>query len=155
MSVADYNILKARPEQARQLSDIAFRSKAYWGYSKEFMEACREELTFSEDEIRSLTCYVLQTKPLIKGFYILEPINKHECELGAVFVEADAMGKGYGKALMNHAKKIAEELSFSKITIQSDPNAVGFYQSVGARVTGEKPSLSIPGRFLPSMEINL
>jgi hypothetical protein len=34
---------RARPNEAAVLSELALRSKAYWGYSDEFMEQCRAE----------------------------------------------------------------------------------------------------------------
>ena len=37
----------AKPEEADALSALAFRSKAYWGYGAEFLEACRSELTLT------------------------------------------------------------------------------------------------------------
>jgi hypothetical protein len=33
------------------LSDLCFRSKATWGYDKEFMEACRGELSFGPRDL--------------------------------------------------------------------------------------------------------
>jgi len=35
------------------LSNLAFRSKAHWGYSDEFMAACRDELTYSSEKIHA------------------------------------------------------------------------------------------------------
>ena len=46
-------IRAARSDEAGLLSEIAFRSKAYWGYSEEFMVSCREELTVTA-ELRSV-----------------------------------------------------------------------------------------------------
>jgi hypothetical protein len=34
------------------LSDLCFRSKAVWGYDKEFMEACRGELSFTPRDLQ-------------------------------------------------------------------------------------------------------
>ena len=34
----------AEPENAVALSDLSYRSKAQWGYSDEFMLACKNEL---------------------------------------------------------------------------------------------------------------
>ena len=47
------NIRSARVQEAKEISALAMRSKAYWGYSKEFMEACREELTVTPEHINS------------------------------------------------------------------------------------------------------
>jgi hypothetical protein len=33
---------EAEVEEARALGELAFRSKAYWGHCREFMEACRQ-----------------------------------------------------------------------------------------------------------------
>ena len=38
------------------------------------------------------------------------------------------------------------------IGLDADPHAVGFYEHMGAKVIGEAPSGSIPGRMLPRME---
>jgi hypothetical protein len=35
----------ARPEEATLLTGLCLRSKAVWGYSDEFMRACRSKLT--------------------------------------------------------------------------------------------------------------
>jgi len=44
------------------LSDLCFRSKAVWGYDKEFMEACRGELSFDlRDRAISFAVCRLQT----------------------------------------------------------------------------------------------
>ena len=52
-------IRRAKLNECEQLSDLAFHSKAYWGYSDEFMAACRAELIYSVDDIQSNTFYVL------------------------------------------------------------------------------------------------
>lgn len=36
----------ARADEHADISELALRSKSYWGYSKEFLDACRDELTF-------------------------------------------------------------------------------------------------------------
>ena len=42
-------IRNAVVSEAKLLSDLAMRSKAYWGYSKEFMEKCRAEFVCAAD----------------------------------------------------------------------------------------------------------
>lgn len=46
-------IRPARAGEARLLSELALRSKAHWGYSKEFLEAVRAELSYSEKQLQS------------------------------------------------------------------------------------------------------
>ena len=52
----------ATAADAAELTDIAFRSKAYWGYSEEFMEACREELTLTRHDLRAMPALSLTAK---------------------------------------------------------------------------------------------
>ncbi len=44
-------IRPARADEARELGEPAFRSKAHWGYGAAFMEACREDLAVTEDDV--------------------------------------------------------------------------------------------------------
>jgi hypothetical protein len=45
----------ARAEEGDLLTDLAFRSKAYWGYDEAFMAACRDELVMRASEVVSLS----------------------------------------------------------------------------------------------------
>jgi GNAT superfamily N-acetyltransferase len=48
----------------------------------------------------------------------------------------DAMGRGVGRSLFLHALERARELGCRELEIESDPNAEGFYQHMGARRVG-------------------
>lgn len=146
------SIKKARPSQAQYLSDLALRSKAYWGYSAGFMAMCRAELTYTAEEIQNGLCYLLEQDHQAAGFYILLPIDTAVCEMDGLFVEPGFMGKGYGRRLFRHAGRIAKTHGFEKIIIQADPNSVEFYVAAGCVRTGTMPSLSIAGRVLPMLE---
>src|SRR6185503_18441731 len=39
----------ARADECEWLSELAFRSKAVWGYPPDFMQRCRSELTINAD----------------------------------------------------------------------------------------------------------
>jgi GNAT superfamily N-acetyltransferase len=41
--------------------------------------------------------------------------------------------QGIGRRLFGHAVERARALGFGRLTIESDPNAEGFYQKMGAR----------------------
>jgi GNAT superfamily N-acetyltransferase len=148
-------IRRARPEEADLLSELAFRSKAVWGYSAEFMEACREELSLTEAEVRELPTFALEEDGGVVGFYALEPLSDGAVELGALFVEPSAIGRGFGRALLAHAREEARRLGHLTLVIQSDPNAARFYESAGGRVVGDRESASVPGRRLPLLELPL
>lgn len=49
MSTQSYSvsIRPATPDEALAITRVALRSKAYWGYSTDFMESARSELTLT------------------------------------------------------------------------------------------------------------
>lgn len=148
-------IIRAHCGQAALLSELAYRSKAHWGYSASFMAQCKQELTYSSDDITKHLFYCLEFDGQIACFYGLKAIDEQVADLDALFVEPELIGNGYGRKLIDHAKQIALANGFTKIRIQSDPNSVEFYCAVGAIQIGSEPSHSIPGRELPLFELRL
>ena len=150
-------IRPASASDARMLSDLALRSKAYWGYSSEFIEACRDELTYTPDQVESpeFTFMVAEMAGQVLGFYALKQMSASKHDLKALFVEPDHIGAGIGRALMTNAKDVAAQAGATHIVVQSDPHAQAFYERVGGVLDGEEESDSIPGRFLPTLLISL
>lgn len=148
---------EALPHEARQLSDLALRSKAYWGYSQEFMDSCRAELTVDSTRIGSdgYHCVVAVERDVIVGFYALEHLFDDEYELVALFVEPARIGTGIGRSLIQHAIETVSQRGAARLIIQGDPNATGFYLAAGGREIGNRESDSIPGRYLPLFEIQI
>lgn len=149
------SIRRALPEEAGALSALAFRSKAHWDYSDEFMRACRAELTLSPDDIETHPTFVVESHGEAIGFYTLERLSGDEVELGYLFVEPAAIGRGHGRRLIEHAKDQAIGLGFRTMVIQGDPHAEKFYRMAGGERTGLRESASIPGRDLPLFRIDL
>jgi N-acetylglutamate synthase-like GNAT family acetyltransferase len=150
-------IRPARASEARLISDLALRSKAHWGYSTEFMEAVRAELSYNEKQIQSEQArfFVLDQAGSAVGFYALAHQSGTDIELDALFVEPEYIGKGFGRVLIEHAKATAAKMGGTRLIIQGDPNAERFYLAAGGVVTGTRESSSIPGRFLPTFAIDL
>jgi N-acetylglutamate synthase-like GNAT family acetyltransferase len=149
--VTDEVIRPAQAQEVGLLSDLALRSKGYWGYEAEFLEACREELTVTPGDIEPRRVTVLERDGAVLGFYGLDgqaPVG----ELWWLFVEPSAIGTGAGKSLWTHALRTAFGLKWERIRIEADPGAEGFYLAMGAKRIGEAPSQSIPGRVLPVLE---
>ena len=151
----NFKIRKAQLSEAELLSNLALRSKAYWGYSAEFIDACRSELTYSQEELRNNHFFVAEMENLIIGFYALEVLSTTAIELLALFIDPAYINQGYGRKLIAHAKFIARKLDYKVIVIQGDPNAKNFYLKVGGKLTGERKSASIQERYLPTFVIEL
>lgn len=141
--------------EAETLTDIAIRSKAHWGYSADFMAACRHELVVSPSEIvdPDRIYLVCEADSSVVGYVALARIDGSTWEVDALFVEPAHIGQGHGRRLMDQAMAAAKTRDASKVLIQSDPYAADFYAAFGCTRVGEKESGSIPGRFLPMFEL--
>lgn len=149
-------IRPADPSEADLLSDLAFHAKAHWGYSDEFMKACRAELTYTPEQVAAGGFRVLEDEGEVRGFHALTKISPSALELDALFVAPEHIGRGYGRALMADALEQARATEhIERLIVQADPYAAGFYENAGGRLIGERPSDSIPGRMLPLYEIDI
>ncbi|MGB5411057.1 MAG: GNAT family N-acetyltransferase [Woeseiaceae bacterium] len=145
------------PGDAESLSQLAMRSKAHWGYSQEFIDACRAELTVSSNDIEysRIDYQVAEADGAVVGYYALSQESADTFELEAMFVEPELIGTGVGRRLMQHALASLGNRGAARLSIQSDPYAVDFYFAAGARQVGVLESGSIANRFLPLLEIQI
>ena len=147
-------IRKARTDEGPILSGIALRSKAYWGYDKDFIEACKEDLTISEQKIEKNHVYVLEDPSGIIGFYCLAAKGKTG-SLDFLFIDPGFIGKGYGRLLWESIMQTAREIGLEEFTIDSDPHAEEFYKKMGAVRIGEVGSTVFRDRKLPLMKVSV
>jgi len=152
---AEARIRRARHDEGALLSDLAFRSKASWGYNAQFMAACRTELTVSEPDLREHDFFVLESEGEVIGFCALMNGDADEGELADVFIDPARQGEGHGRRLVEHAKETARKRGWHSLRVAADPNATEFYSRCGAVQVGTVPSESIAGRELPLMKIPL
>jgi GNAT superfamily N-acetyltransferase len=151
-----FTIRPAREDDAGPVSALALRSKGHWGYSAEFLEACRAELTYTEADCLAGDLHVAEAESVVAGFYLLRGAAP-DGELQAIFVDPPWIGHGLGGVLITHALDLARSRGIERVSVDSDPGAEAFYLHHGARRVGEVVSGSIPGRVLPQLvfEIDL
>lgn len=53
-------IRKAKSSDSDTLSNLAYKSKGYWGYSQDFLERCKDDLTFTGEYIENNPVYVME-----------------------------------------------------------------------------------------------
>jgi AcrR family transcriptional regulator len=121
----DVTLRPARPDEAAALSDLVRRSKAHWGYSDEFIEACRDELTVHREQIDAGRVLVATVNGMLAGTATLggEP---PEGDVEMFFVEPEHIGTGVGGALFAAVRRRAVDAGFTRLRIEADPNALGF-----------------------------
>jgi GNAT superfamily N-acetyltransferase len=147
-------VRRARPDEARVLSELALRSKAHWGYDRPFLHACGGELTLTPGFIERAEVYAVERGGCVIGFFSLARCYS-DVELRHFFVDPPLIGSGLGRMMWEHAIARAARLGYERLIIQSDPNAEGFYRKLGAERIGEVPSGARPGRMLPLLLFRL
>ncbi len=133
----------------------AFAAKGHWGYPGRWMELWRPGLEVSPGFVRDNEVYVAVCRGEAAGFYALVGGGRG-LDLEHLWVVPAWIGAGLGRTLFEHAMRRARELGARTVTIESDPNAEGFYRRMGARRAGENV-YEIEGqeRALPVMVLEL
>lgn len=145
-------IREALLSEGNELSELALQSKATWDYSEEFILACKEDLTITEEYIKNNFVYVLENDNTMIGFF---SFLRNENALDFLYIHPRYKGKGYGKILWEYVIQHANELGIKSFTIDSDPNAKGFYLKMGAKLIGETPSTVFVDRLLPLLKYDV
>lgn len=148
------SIRAATSDDAPLLSDLALRSKGHWGYDDAFLEACRDELRVDLERLEREIVRVAEADGEIAGFASVD-FNGESCELMTMFVEPGHIGTGVSSALLEDVANIARLRGFDRLRIESDPFAEDWYKRRGAILIGRTPSLSIPDRTLPLLDLHL
>jgi len=129
--------VRARSGDAATLTNIAFAAKRYWGYPERWIESWHDSLTVQPDFITTHETYSAVVENRTVGFYALG-CKGDRLDLQHLWVLPDAMGQGVGRSLFAHALERVRVLGFGLLEIESDPNADGFYQRMGARRIGTR-----------------
>ncbi len=137
-----------RLAEAGELSELAFRAKAHWGYDAAFMEFARPWLVVTEDDFTDARLVVAEVDGTAAAFCVLR-VDGDRAEVLDLWVDPPAMGRGAGRALWDDAAGAARTAGARRLFVEADPHARGFYEAVGAVLVGEAPSEAIPGRMLP------
>lgn len=141
--------------EANDLTELCLRSKAIWGYDNTFLDACRRELTVTNETILGSFTQVAELDRKAVGFAQLYLQGTKSAELVALFVDPDTQRLGVGRALFDWAISTCREHSISTVLIESDPGAASFYRRMGAEDVGQVASGSIPGRMIPKLQFNI
>ena len=137
---------RATADHAAALTDLAHRSKDYWGYGPDLIRLWETDLTLQPSYIEANEIQVARRDEEIVGMYALES-RGNEVSLEHFWVEPAQMGQGVGRALFVHAVGQARKSGARRMRIESDPNAEPFYAKMGARRVGKAPSTPA-GRML-------
>jgi len=142
-------IRAAEPADGPRLREVAFAAKARWGYETELVRGWADGLDLEGAEER----WVAEEGGAVVAWASLVPPADGVCVLDDLWVDPAASGRGIGSRLFALAAARAGELGARRLEWDSDPNATGFYEKLGARRLGER--VGEWGRPLPTMGIEL
>ena len=146
-------ITKAEIKDAKSLTALAIQSKAYWGYSKNQIEAWREELTVTTNYIERNSVFKLCNLNEIVGFYAFY-LKENFAEIDLLFISPKYIRKGFGEILLRDCLNRIKNTKAIKVISDADPNAEEFYKRQGFKTVKLKES-SIKNRFPSVMEMKL
>lgn len=148
-------LVRARPEAAATLTEIAHAAKRHWGYPENWLAAWRDVLTIRPEFIATNIAFAAIDNGRAVGFYVLTT-EEDGLHLDHLWIVPGAMRRGIGRALFEHAVAEARNLGFDSIRIEADPNAEGFYKRMGAiRVGANVTHVEGEERALPLLEFPL
>ena len=144
------------PDQAGVLSKITVRAKASWGYPATWIDNWREELTITREYIETYDVFVAEFKRRLAGLVSIE-ITSPIAEIGNLWVDPEYHGHGIGRQLVQHCIDYARHNRLDALLVESDPNALGFYQRVGGVHVESRPAPlpGMPERTLPVLRFEL
>jgi len=148
-------IVRALPEDADSLTQIAHTAKRYWGYPERWIETWRDILTMCPEFIAANIAFCAVENDRAVGFYVLTT-EKDSIHLDHLWILPAAMHRGIGRSLFEHAVAQTRDSGFRTIKIEADPNAEGFYRRMGARRVGiHMTEIEGQPRELPLLEFQI
>ena len=144
-------IIKARPADAKRLSQIAWQSKSHWNYPQEWMKLWRKGLTITPEIITQNDVYklVLDNGKIVGCTVLIT--EKEVLWIEHLWILPEYIGHGFGKQLLQTALKKTIQSVHQTIKVVSDINAEVFYQKMGFETVSQYESVP-KGRFLPVMQ---
>jgi GNAT superfamily N-acetyltransferase len=151
----DVHVRRANPGEHRLLSEIAYQSKAHWGYSSADLAAWHAELTVSRESIRVQPTFVAELDDEVVGFFQLRVADRAQLE--HFWVMPRSVRAGVGRAMLSRAVHEVGAAGHDTLRIDADPHAEAFYLACGARKVGERaaPIAAQPHRVRPQLELTI
>lgn len=125
------------------LKQIEHGSKEYQQMVNLRMDILRKPLglTFTKEELAK------EAEDILIGAFeedkmlaccMLTKSDDRSVRLRQMAVQNNLQGKGIGASMMNFAETIARDKGFKKLTMHARKTALGFYEKLGYKVTGDE-----------------
>jgi GNAT superfamily N-acetyltransferase len=118
--------------EAAPLREILAGAKGYWGYEPERLRHWVEAYDFDE-LFRTHEVFVAEAGGGVVAWASLVPPVERVAVLDDLWVEPAWIGKCVGSRLFTVARERASALGAAQMEWEAEPNAIGFYERMGAR----------------------
>lgn len=125
LKIVDYG--SAEYWQMIKLRDEMLRKPLGLGFSTPELDEEKDNMfigAFDDDQILGC-CMLVEEDPITARLRQMAVLN-------------DLQGKGIGKALMSFAENLARDRGYKIITMHARKNAIGFYEKMGYKITGDE-----------------
>jgi GNAT superfamily N-acetyltransferase len=153
--VAEEATLVIRPGNAAEgarLKEIAIDSKGFWGYEPGLVREWADRGDFSAETLQKLALFVAEVDGRSIAWASVE-LREDVAWLADLWVEPVWIGKGIGARLFREAAAYARAAGATTMEWEAEPNAVGFYEKMGAKDV--RVGTSEWGRVLSIMAVDL
>lgn len=151
-------IRPAKPQEADILTVLARKSNRFWDYPEEYHAKWDMELKMLPNHITQNLVYVAEQSDEIIGYFSIVHIRR-DCQIGNrfvnkghwlenLFVLPKYIRKGFGAALVQHAKILCKEKGVEELYAFVEPCSNGFYDKMGGQLIRESPT-EFNGRVIP------
>jgi GNAT superfamily N-acetyltransferase len=145
-------IRRGSAADGERLKEIAIASKGHWGYEPQRVREWADRGDFAGETLERLALFVAEVGGRTVAWASVEP-RGDAAWLADLWVEPAWIGKGIGTRLFRCAAEHARETGAHVLEWEAEPNALGFYEKMGARRL--RDSSSEWGRMLSVMGVDL
>jgi GNAT superfamily N-acetyltransferase len=147
------SIRRAHPAEGERLREIAVAAKSHWGYEPERVESWAAQGDFSPEGLSAKAFLVAEAGGRAIGFASLVDRGEN-CVLDDLWIEPECIGRGVGSKLFEACVTEARHRGATRLEWDAEPNAVGFYERLGARYLRDSEA-TVFGRVIPVMGLDL
>ena len=112
-------------------------------------------MRISENDIANQLMWVAEADKVVGCVSLTPRPDTRHSKISSFFIHPDYKRRGVGKRLWKAVLEHTQNAGLTHLQLDADPGAVAFYEAMGFKTIGQVKSGSIPGRFLPLMEITV
>jgi hypothetical protein len=149
-------IKQADSQDIAHINEMMLHSFSYWSYTQEELHKIMDLLHIDEEYLTKHGIYLAHyDKKDFFGFFSFIKNSDQENQLDYFLIRKDLIGFGYGQKMWEVCCDKAKSCRMKDFIIISNPYAEGFYQKMGAKKIGSRPSTIRLGASLPVLKFSL